>query len=60
MKWKNLVKPFVLYGGVTFLGITFYPQFIGTFGSLGATVGTAVVAGLTGVVLDYVGATKAI
>jgi len=60
MKIEGLAKIFVAYFIVALVGVLAYPSMVGLFGWLGATVGTATVIGLAGVVLDKIGITKAI
>ena len=60
MKIEGLAKIFFAYFIVALVGVLAYPYLIGLFGWLGATLGTAAVIGIAGVVLDKLGITKAI
>lgn len=60
MKIEALAKIWIAYFIVALVGVLAYPSAVGLFGWLGATVGTATVIGIAGVVLDKLGITKAI
>lgn len=60
MKIESLAKIWVAYFIVALVGVLLYPSMVGLFGWLGATLGTATVIGIAGVVLDKLGITKAI